>query len=353
MNYPGFSALLRQLGRWCSRYFVEIATGPVAVVAFGAVLFGRRFWDDPAVFWSALGVTSLILLLVIRGNFWVRDHNVARFSRLEDWSKRLTFSVLGYLVVDLSGAALALLAFYLLSGGQLVPDSQQLVLLLVVCVISMLAGATAHEAIIYSQKWRAALVETEQLEKLYLETRFQSLQNQLNPHFLFNSLNVLSSLIGENPRRAEDFVDELSNVYRYLLRTGERELVTVEEELRFVRSFFHLLKTRHDTGISLEVNVPPAATRRHIPALALQILLENAVKHNEISPEKPLHIEIAADGESLLVRNNLQRKTARSLSNHVGLDNLRQRYELLNQPGFSAREEAGFFCVQLPLITAD
>jgi LytS/YehU family sensor histidine kinase len=232
----------------------------------------------------------------------------------------------------------------------------------------VLITATLYEGVTYFDKWKTALSEAEQMEKLNLESQFQSLQSQLNPHFLFNSLNVLSSLITENPRRAEDFVDEVSNVYRYLLRSNEQELASVGEELRFIRSFFHLLKTRHETGISLKISVSANNLNKKIPTLALQILVENAVKHNEVGPEKPLFIEIAdisgeAVGEAsadehasqqsyprLLVRNTLQRKTGRISSTRVGLDNLRQRYELLGVAGFEVQHEAGYFTVVLPLL---
>jgi len=229
----------------------------------------------------------------------------------------------------------------------------------------VLITAMLYEGITYFGKWKDALTEAEQVEKLHLESQFQSLQSQLNPHFLFNSLNVLSSLITENPRRAESFVDELSNVYRYLLRSNERELASVGEELRFIRSFFHLLETRHDTGVSMRINVGQENSDKKLPALALQILVENAVKHNEISPEKPLNIEIfsqqcvpPANSKmnecyftcQIIVRNNIQRKATRPQSNYVGLDNLRQRYELLGVQGFDVIDDGQYFTVTLPLI---
>ncbi len=245
------------------------------------------------------------------------------------------------------------------------PAKDKFYILLILVSMSVLIIGTMYEGITYFGKWKEVLTETEQLEKLHLETQFQSLQSQLNPHFLFNSLNVLSSLITENPRRAEDFVDELSNVYRYLLRSNERELTSVGEELRFIRSFFHLLETRHDTGIALKIEVSRENFDKKLPALALQILVENAVKHNQISPEKPLLVEIVEGGEAverlgehrsqptqrkIIVRNNLQPKATRPHSTSVGLDNLQQRYELLGVSGFEVQNDGQYFTVTLPLV---
>ncbi len=347
------------LRRHLISYFAEWLLLPPAIVVFCYTLFGKAYFDNAGTFLRTTFVGILSAILVAAANFRVRDFNVRRFPKMDDWPKRLVFSIIGYLFVDMSGAALTVGAFYLMEGGHLALSPQQVLTIVTLVVVAMMFGASAHEAIIYWRKWRAELSEAERLEKLHLESQFQSLQNQMNPHFLFNSLNVLSSLIAENPRRAEDFVDQLSNVYRYLLRSNERELVSVAEELQFIRSFFHLLETRYDAGISLHTDIRPGFTQKQLPALALQILLENAVKHNEIAPDKPLKIEIldnwadwtaGKSGPALLVRNNIQRKNTRGASNRVGLDNLRQRYELLGEPGFAVHDDDGFFTVRLPLF---
>jgi LytS/YehU family sensor histidine kinase len=310
---------------------------------------------------------------------WVRRVTLLKFKHLEDWPKRVVWSLLGYMFFT---AGFAKVTYWLLSEthyAELVPSEKNFYGLLILVAMCVLITAMMYEGVTYFGKWKEALAETEQVEKLHLESQFQSLQSQLNPHFLFNSLNVLSSLIAENPRRAEDFVDELSNVYRYLLRSNERELASVGEEIRFIRSFFHLLETRHDTGISMKINVRPENFDMKLPTLALQILVENAVKHNQISPENPLVIEIVEMVEpvevlrmraqqsqpsqpaqlskpsqpsqhKIIVRNNIQRKATRPHSNYVGLDNLRQRYALLGVSGFDVCDDGQFFSVTLPVI---
>lgn len=346
-------------------YWVEIIIVPPFLVGLCYFMYGEPYLSS----WSNFGRMTFPWLFTCLLSpiccHWVRNTTLRRFTKLEEWPKRVVWSIVGYMFFTVGFAKST---YWVLTATQyagLLPSEKNFYGLLIFASMCVLITATLYEGITYFGKWKEALSETEQLEKLSLETQFQSLQSQLNPHFLFNSLNVLSSLIAENPRRAEDFVDELSNVYRYLLRSNERELATVADELRFIRSFFHLLETRHDQGISLEIHLPPELREKKLPALALQILLENAVKHNEISADKPLRIEIfnqqcvpPAQSKNMecysdcpiIIRNNIQRKSSKTLSNRVGLDNLRQRYELLGVPGFEVEDDGRFFTVSLPVV---
>jgi two-component system, LytTR family, sensor kinase len=201
------------------------------------------------------------------------------------------------------------------------------------------------------QEWQKIVAEKEALVKLQWQSRFDSLKNQVNPHFLFNSLNSLSSLIAENPRRAQDFVDEMSTVYRYLLQTNDKALTNLKEELRFVHAYFHLLETRFGEAIKLELDVPPQYLDCQLAPLTLQVLLENAVKHNIISLKNPLTIEIKmADNNRLLVRNNLQRKQIHVKSEGVGLSNIVAKYQLMNDTTIHISETDTHFSVEIPLL---
>ncbi|AKD55755.1 sensor histidine kinase [Spirosoma radiotolerans] len=183
------------------------------------------------------------------------------------------------------------------------------------------------------------------------EMQMRALQSQINPHFLFNGLNTLSSLIDENPAQAGEFVDELSNVYRYLLRSNENELTTLRVELRFINSYFHLLKTRFGCSVRLDIQVDEAYYETLLPPLTLQLLVENAVKHNVVIAQKPLLIRIRTTADQqLIVENSLQRKTLRVESNGVGLSNIAVKYQLLNQPQLVIEEQEGWFQVRLPLL---
>ncbi|WP_420148469.1 sensor histidine kinase [Spirosoma sp.] len=188
-----------------------------------------------------------------------------------------------------------------------------------------------------------------QQEKTDMQMR--ALQSQINPHFLFNGLNTLSSLIDESPTQAGEFVDELSNVYRYLLRSNEHELTTLNVELRFILSYFHLLKTRFGRNIAMDIDVDDEYQDALLPPLTLQLLVENAVKHNVVLPKQPLTIRIrTTQYKQLIIENTLQRKKISVESNGVGLSNIAVKYRLLNQASPLIEEQEGWFRVTLQLM---
>ncbi|QMU28569.1 sensor histidine kinase [Adhaeribacter radiodurans] len=212
--------------------------------------------------------------------------------------------------------------------------------------------AAVYECIYYLLEWKKSVTVAEDLEKRNLQSQLDSLKNQVSPHFLFNSLNTLSGLIEEDPKRALRFVDELSQIYRYLLQSNEKELIPLDQELEFIQAYFYLLQTRFEKGVFLIVEVAPELKVYLIPPLTLQILLENAVKHNIISETAPLHIRIYSDNfNNLLVENNLQKRSTAVFSNKMGLVNVSAKYHLLNQPEIIIQENESIFQVQIPLIS--
>ncbi|QJW90161.1 histidine kinase [Spirosoma taeanense] len=209
-----------------------------------------------------------------------------------------------------------------------------------------------YEGLYSMQQWKETYAQKEALKKAALQTQLDSLKNQINPHFLFNSLNILTALISENPRQAETFVDEISSVYRYLLRSNQQEMTTLRDELTFAESYFHLMKTRYGSGIELQNDVPASYLDYQLPPLTLQVLIENAVKHNIVLPEQPLRILLRVDNERLVVQNNLQRKQTKVASNQVGLANIAAKYNLIGRQTIGIRETDDSFVVSLPLLTA-
>ncbi|WP_080056025.1 sensor histidine kinase [Spirosoma aerolatum] len=196
-----------------------------------------------------------------------------------------------------------------------------------------------------------AELSLQRLEQEKALMRIQALQGQVNPHFLFNSLNVLDTLIEEDPDRARVFLEEMSTVYRYLLRANEQPLTDLATELSFIQSYYHLLRTRHGHGIQLMTTISERYQTYQLPPLTLQLLVENAVKHNSALPDHPLFIDISTDEKGrLLVSNTIQRKTSRVVSNGVGLSNILSKYQMLGQPAPVIQEADGKFWVVLPLI---
>ncbi len=221
----------------------------------------------------------------------------------------------------------------------------------IVVLFFVYVAITIYELNYYFEEWQSSITETEKLKKANLQSQFDSLKNQVSPHFLFNSLNTLSSLIEEEPDKAVVFVNELSRVYRYLLQSNEKEMSTLEEELGFLQAYFFLLKTRFEEGISMDITIADKYKSSLIPPLTLQILVENAVKHNIISISKPLKIEVQSQNENeLVIKNNLQKKTLNVASTGMGLANISAKFRLLNKPEIQIEETENSFIVTLPLI---
>lgn len=211
---------------------------------------------------------------------------------------------------------------------------------LITSVINLIL-ITVIEAIVWFKKSQLSLLKAEILEKENSQIRFETLKSQLNPHFLFNSLNVLSSLIKKDSDKAQNFVDEFSSVYRYTIDVIEKPVVELREELDFAKSFLFLQKIRFDNAVDMEINVDASKLNFLVPPLAVQTLLENAFKHNKATTESPLNIKIYNENDSLLVANNLQPKIKGVDSKGVGLSNLNKRYELLGEelPHYSVTEK--------------
>jgi len=181
--------------------------------------------------------------------------------------------------------------------------------------------------------------------------KFESLKNQIDPHFLFNSLNVLSSLIEENPDNAQRFTTSLSKIYRYVLEQKDKELVPVEEELQFAKTYMNLLKMRFENSISYEIPTDFDNIEAKVVPLSLQLLLENTIKHNVVSEQKPLHIKIYIENNYLIIENNLQKKEVLQDRKGVGLQNIVNRYALISERKVLVEETSEVFKVKIPILT--
>jgi hypothetical protein len=181
--------------------------------------------------------------------------------------------------------------------------------------------------------------------------KFDALKNQLDPHFLFNSLNVLTSLIEEDPHQAQKFTTSLSKVYRYVLEQKNKELVHVDEELRFAHTYIKLLKMRFEDSIIFDIPEKSSNSEAKIIPLSLQLLLENAVKHNVVTESRPLKIRVVEQQGMLWVENNLQEKNVMHKTSGVGLQNIRQRFSLLTDRAVHIQKDEKFFRVGLPILT--
>ncbi|MGO4709824.1 histidine kinase [Chryseobacterium sp. 2TAF14] len=181
--------------------------------------------------------------------------------------------------------------------------------------------------------------------------QFESLKNQLDPHFLFNSLNVLSSLIDENPVQAQKFTASMSKIYRYVLEQKDKELVTIEDEIEFAKTYCGLLKTRFEDSVNFIFNIKEGDLRKFVVPLSLQLLLENCIKHNLATSSKPLLIRIFTEGDTLCIENNLQIREQIKESAGIGLANIVQRYSLLTKKNVFIEKSEDYFKVKLPVLS--
>jgi hypothetical protein len=218
------------------------------------------------------------------------------------------------------------------------------------CLMAVWPFIATYEMLYVNRVIRQIDQEKEDLIQANLQRKYDSLKEQVNPHFLFNNLNSLSALIAKDPQRAEEFINQMSSVYRYLLRNSEENLTKLSEELKFIASYNHLLKTRFGEGFQPFIQVDEELKHYSLPPMTLQLLVENAVKHNIVSTEQPLRLTLVTKDGKLIVANNLQHKTKAFDSNGVGLTNIVAKYKLLNQPPVEIRKTKDQFTVVLPLI---
>ncbi len=198
-------------------------------------------------------------------------------------------------------------------------------------------------------KWIASQQEVEALRQLQMKNDYNALQDQLNPHFLFNNLSVLKSMIQYDPAAAVTFTQDFTDTYRYVLQSHDRSTVSLDEELEFIRSYLDLHRVRLGEGLKVEFGIDQTLASRRIPPLSLQLLVENAIKHNVASAEQPLILKICTTEESIIVENNIQSRES-SYSTSKGLNNLMARYEFLTERQVTVTDSGKEFKVELPLL---
>ncbi|MEZ0612029.1 sensor histidine kinase [Fibrella sp. WM1] len=321
-----------------------------AVIVANYIIFGPVYFRDRSLFIGAtliINVWGAIVFVVL--TTWMKYMRF-RYGSPDQFGQRLLYSMLMY-VGFMMTTILLVYWMYDRLGYPYKPETIPWILM--ICFVTNVTSAGCHEAIFTYNQLRQSTQREYQLKQLHMQQQMDVLKQQVNPHFLFNSLNTLLTLIGEDPRKAEVFTEEMSSVYRYVLRANEQDLTNLEVELDFIYSYAHLLRTRYGAGFALHIQVDPRFRTFQLPPLTLQLLVENAVKHNVVLANKPLTITIQTDElANLHVQNNIQKKKQGVVSNGVGLTNILAKYEMLGQPRPSVREEINQFIVALPLIPA-
>ncbi|MDX1909863.1 MAG: histidine kinase [Saprospiraceae bacterium] len=327
-----------------------VATGlPLASIFVSLLLFADAYEE---MNWQFL-MACIPMSFVYTGVFWWGMRRIYkevkwRYPDFKQLGRRVVWVFLGfqvlYLVVNFTLDTIF---------GLLLPQHRGEPNPIVEYIASLILSAlviTLYEAISFYIQLQKAVAEKAQLERQNIESQLEGLRNQVNPHFWFNSLNTLIYLIPEAPDKAVHFVQKLSKVYRYVLESRDARIIPLREELEFLNAYVFLLKERF--GENLRVRIHDLLPNEHaaIVPLSLQMLFENAIKHNVISTEKPLEIEVFVENGHLVVRNNLQRKNQVMDSTGVGLQNIKDRYRIMTDRAVEVIASQEYFTVALPMI---
>ncbi|MCE6987954.1 sensor histidine kinase [Dyadobacter sp. CY323] len=337
---------LSLFGRWMFALLV-----PWFVPTISYLLIGDPFFASFSNFFLGMGMVLVMTILAFVPHDWAAQYIASKYPSLHSTLRRsiytaVTFWILTIIYVSVYGF---LIIYFKPLNAEL--DAGKMINVYLFETVAVLILTALYEGNYSLKKWKEIKVNKEAIRKAGMQGQLQSLKSQVSPHFLFNSLNTLSALITDEPKRAEQFVDEMAQVYRYLLQNNQDGLTTLSTELKFIRSYFHLLKTRYDQGVELLIKVNEADLDKFIPPLTLQLLVENAVKHNAILENNPLYIHIrSAENDVLEVCNNVVEKSTPVKSTKLGLANIYAKYSLLSdkQPVIYAGTEQ--FKIMLPLL---
>ena len=296
---------------------------------------------------SEISITFIIGFILFWINFYILKP--LKTNKKINWINYISAFVVSFVVVIFSSHYLFAIKRSILPKGDLYKNDDLfitkdffLALVVIICIYVI-------RLVFQNQKNR---LEIQSLKIENLQRQFDALKNQVSPHFLFNSLSSLKTLIYESPEVAQEYLDHLSSVLRYTLQANENRLVRLSDELQFVESYFFLIKLRFTKNISMVQSISNELLGYKVPPLALQILMENAVRHNEISKRNPLEISIATtQNQTLVVSNTINKKFAPEPGAGVGLVNLSNQYRILGDQDISIRKEDQKFIVEIPLLS--
>ncbi|MEN1785166.1 MAG: 2TM domain-containing protein [Bacteroidota bacterium] len=327
------------------------------IITIFVIVMNLFIFDDGDLSFESITETIIISFIFSFGitavNSYYYDGVNIRFSWDNDPKKRLWVGAIGsFLLTIITFGLLRFCLYYYYTKNTFYEfvANEQIDSYIICLVITLIASLFSHAFSFYRALQERAVNE-QKLIAGSASARFDALKNQLDPHFLFNSLNVLTSLIEEDPHQAQKFTTSLSKVYRYVLEQKNKDLVAVDEELSFAKTYVRLLKMRFEDSIVFDIPEAASSPEAKIVPLSLQLLLENAVKHNVVTDSKPLQIKVFEDKGMLTVTNNLQEKQVVKKSSGVGLQNIRQRYSILTDREVHIEKTERDFSVHLPMLS--
>ncbi|MEM6965993.1 MAG: histidine kinase [Bacteroidota bacterium] len=330
--------------------WLMLAGIPIVAFIINVIMFPNQFSDNPSEFFyhcATIGVIHTAVYWIIFR--YVTAYFIERYpSSKQVWQRIFTqfgLMLIGYFVVKYGlGMILGKIVPHLYEGK---PRNLPEMLGSFMAIFMMWA---IYESIIFYTKLQKSIQEKELLQKENIRSQLEGLKNQVNPHFLFNSLNTLTYLIPEDPDKAVNFVQKLSKVYRYILEIRDKKIIRISEELEFLNAYVFLLKERFGENLDIDIHIPQEYYQSKIVPLSLQILFENAIKHNIISTQRPLTIKVFVEKNKLIIKNNLQKKNQVISSTKMGLQNIKNRYQFFTDKEVDVIVTPNSFLVALPLV---
>lgn len=319
-----------------------------------AVVVLFLFWNDSLSSIKEFSISFIwaytICITQWAGHVYINNKLSERFSWADNPIKRTLLGILFVVGYGVFAYLIVQFIMFRLVYGDYPPNPFNWAMRSSIYVIIISSVVTLiFTAIGFFKAWKRSLLEAEKFKTQMLAYKYEALQNQINPHFLFNSFNVLSDLVYEDQKKAVYFIKKLSHLFRYVLDSREKELTPLAEELEFIKTFVFLLQMRFDEKLNVKIDLPTKGEELIVP-MAMQILVENCVKHNEVSSEKPLTIEIFKHDDTLIIKNNLQIKNVGTDSKGTGLNNIKQQYSFFTEREIEIENDGTYFSVRLPIL---
>lgn len=321
----------------------------IGIPVLGAFL-ALLFCDAAYPSLGEIAKTTAFTLIFWQGTFTIISLFRKKFPQIEKTGIRLSYTVL-FTVIFLIVADTIVRAIFDYYFPELNWEIESLPMHWLKNIFISFLVAMIYELVYFYSRWNQSRLETQKLKTQQISSQLETLKNQISPHFLFNSLNTLAAIIPEDEKMAVKFTEKLSEVYRYILTYKDKELVLLKTELEFVKSYLFLLRMRYPQNLHVDYRIDEKVLENHVAPLTLQMLVENAIKHNVISKSKPLTIEIYTENKgSIVVKNQLQRKVIDTQSTKTGLENIKKRYQYLSDKTVDIITTGTNFMVAVPLI---
>jgi sensor histidine kinase YesM len=330
------------------KYFFAGAT--ILILVIVGILFSPKEWTTlqvATVIWIVLAAlllwfgNSLISRLLDKKITWLQYGNIRFFLQL--------FIIIVYSLSVINGLYLGLKIYF--TDG--LPTLLQLLVTNVYGALIIIPMSSIYFGLYFLKSWNKSQLEAERLQKESAKAKFKALVNHLDPHFLFNNLNILSALIDIDTKQSQKYLEKFAEVYRVVLQTDNDQLVSLRKELEFVEAYIYLINIRFEDLLSIEIKIPESKKDAQLPPLTLQMLIENAMKHNIITEERPLSIKVSAAGNFLTIKNSLNQKPMEANNTGSGLENIAMRYEYFTDNKLVIENNGTEFIVKAPLIEVE